>query len=104
MKENQPTLYDAIAGLEDARWSQPVTETAKGHGRLETRTIAPNGTRRSSPATHAASGTQPARRSQLTKGGGRRHHDTQDQVGNSVIDPVGNYVIVGTDRVREPGR
>ena len=37
---------------------------------------------------------QPARRSQLTKGGDRRHHDTQDQVGNSVIDPVGNYVIV----------
>ena len=39
VKENQPTLYDAIAGLGDERWSQPVTETAKGHGRLETRTI-----------------------------------------------------------------
>ncbi len=39
VKENQPTLYDAIAGLGDERWSKPVTETGKGHGRLETRTI-----------------------------------------------------------------
>ena len=39
MKENQPTLYDVIAGLGDERWSKPVTETGKGHGRLETRTI-----------------------------------------------------------------
>ena len=39
VKENQPTLYDAIAGLDEARWSEPVTETARGHGRIETRTI-----------------------------------------------------------------
>ena len=39
VKENQPTLYDAIATLDEDRWSGPVTETAKGHGRLETRTI-----------------------------------------------------------------
>jgi len=39
VKENQPTLYDAIAGLDEARWSEPVTETGKGHGRIETRTI-----------------------------------------------------------------
>ena len=39
VKENQPTLYDAIAGLDEARWSAPVTETGKGHGRIETRTI-----------------------------------------------------------------
>lgn len=39
VKENQPTLYDAIAGLDEDRWSAPMTETAKGHGRLEARTI-----------------------------------------------------------------
>ena len=39
VKENQPTLYDAIAGLDEARWSASVTETGKGHGRIETRTI-----------------------------------------------------------------
>ena len=39
VKENQPTLYDAIAGLDETRWSAPATETARGHGRLETRTI-----------------------------------------------------------------
>ena len=39
VKENQPTLYDVIASLDEDRWSEPVTETAKGHGRPETATI-----------------------------------------------------------------
>jgi len=39
VKENQPSLYAAIAMLPEARWSEPVTETVKGHGRIETRTI-----------------------------------------------------------------
>jgi predicted transposase YbfD/YdcC/GNAT superfamily N-acetyltransferase len=36
---NQPKLYEAIAGLEEEDWSEPYTETDKGHGRIETRTI-----------------------------------------------------------------
>lgn len=39
VKENQPTLHDAITGLEESRWSKPYTEVCKGHGRIETRTI-----------------------------------------------------------------
>jgi predicted transposase YbfD/YdcC/GNAT superfamily N-acetyltransferase len=39
VKENQPTLYDAIAGLKDDAWSEPYTERSKGHGRIETRSI-----------------------------------------------------------------
>jgi predicted transposase YbfD/YdcC/GNAT superfamily N-acetyltransferase len=36
---NQPKLYEAIAGLDEDDWSEPYTETDKGHGRIETRTI-----------------------------------------------------------------
>ncbi|MHB1555491.1 MAG: ISAs1 family transposase, partial [Acidimicrobiales bacterium] len=36
---NQPKLYEAIAGLEEEKWSAPYTESGKGHGRIETRTI-----------------------------------------------------------------
>jgi predicted transposase YbfD/YdcC len=39
VKENQPTLHDAIAGLDEGLWSKPYTEVCKGHGRIETRTI-----------------------------------------------------------------
>jgi predicted transposase YbfD/YdcC len=39
VKENQPSLYDAIAGLEEGSWSEPCTEAGKGHGRIETRTV-----------------------------------------------------------------
>jgi hypothetical protein len=39
VKENRPSFYDAIAGLEEDSWSEPYTETGKGHGRIETRTI-----------------------------------------------------------------
>ena len=36
---NQPKLYEAIAELDEDDWSEPYTETDKGHGRIETRTI-----------------------------------------------------------------
>jgi predicted transposase YbfD/YdcC len=36
---NQPKLYEAIATLEEQKWSKPYTESGKGHGRIETRTI-----------------------------------------------------------------
>jgi predicted transposase YbfD/YdcC len=36
---NQPKLYEAIATLEEEKWSGPYTESGKGHGRIETRTI-----------------------------------------------------------------
>jgi predicted transposase YbfD/YdcC len=39
VKENQPSLYHAIVGLEESAWSDRYTEASKGHGRLETRTI-----------------------------------------------------------------
>jgi predicted transposase YbfD/YdcC len=39
VKLNQPSLYEAIAGLDEHRWSEPYTETGKGHGRIENRTI-----------------------------------------------------------------
>lgn len=39
VKENQPSLYDAIAGLKDEEWSEPYTERSKGHGRIETRSV-----------------------------------------------------------------
>lgn len=39
VKENQPKLFDAIASLEEDKWSKPYTECSKGHGRIETRTI-----------------------------------------------------------------
>ena len=38
VKEDQPNLYHAIAGLGGDMWSQPYTETGKGHGRVEART------------------------------------------------------------------
>lgn len=36
---NQPKLYEAIATLDEEKWSKPYTENTKGHGRIETRTI-----------------------------------------------------------------
>jgi predicted transposase YbfD/YdcC len=36
---NQPKLYEAIAMLDEEKWSEPYTESSKGHGRIETRTI-----------------------------------------------------------------
>ncbi|MGH9044432.1 MAG: ISAs1 family transposase [Acidimicrobiales bacterium] len=39
VKENQPKLFDAIDRLPEKDWSEPYTETSKGHGRIETRTI-----------------------------------------------------------------
>jgi len=36
---NQPKLYEAIATLDEEKWSEPYTENGKGHGRIETRTI-----------------------------------------------------------------
>jgi len=36
---NQPTLLATIAALGESAWSKPYTESGKGHGRIETRTI-----------------------------------------------------------------
>lgn len=36
---NQPKLHEAVSGLPEQDWSEPYTETGKGHGRVETRTI-----------------------------------------------------------------
>ena len=36
---NQPKLYEAISSIPDETWSAPFTETGKGHGRIEARTI-----------------------------------------------------------------
>ncbi len=39
VKENQPKLFWAIAGLAEEKWSKPYTVRSKGHGRIETRTV-----------------------------------------------------------------
>ncbi|MCI2974939.1 MAG: hypothetical protein MP439_02550 [Ferrimicrobium sp.] len=39
VKENQPGLYNAISTLEETAFSQHYSETNKGHGRYETRSI-----------------------------------------------------------------
>lgn len=39
VKENQPSLYNAISTLKEDAFSQRHTETDKGHGRYETRSI-----------------------------------------------------------------
>lgn len=39
VKENQPSLYNAISTLEETAFSQHYSETNKGHGRYETRSI-----------------------------------------------------------------
>ena len=39
VKENQPSLYNEIVCLAPGRFAEPYTETCKGHGRVETRTV-----------------------------------------------------------------
>jgi len=39
VKENQPSLYNEMVCTAAERFAEPYTETSKGHGRIETRTI-----------------------------------------------------------------
>ncbi|MHB8295260.1 MAG: ISAs1 family transposase [Acidimicrobiales bacterium] len=39
VKENQPSVYHAAASLADDAWSEPYIEVARGHGRIETRSV-----------------------------------------------------------------
>jgi predicted transposase YbfD/YdcC len=44
VKENQPSLYNEVGCRSVEKFSEPYTETCKGHGRIESRSIRVSGT------------------------------------------------------------